>query len=234
MNDGDWDPCEKKVETAGIKLPGISYLQMTWNLHNAYRTFACAVKLWPFLWHCARCALVSRSDSKLAKLDLMIMISWKKSTNSFWMTEWGDIHIVLKTDTSAEWSCSHGLPRAPVFGSEKYLRIIYMPPSPPHVQNHVSPHAIITSDDWLKNRPLSIAETLTLLSLTSLLKECQPLTTSTKPQLEKRPSVWERPHPQKQFVSSKSQSVIFLVSKPKCQSQECDIFGFKTGFETKI
>ena len=111
-----------KVETAGIKLPGTSYLQMTWNLHNAYRTFACAVKLWPFLWHCARCALVSRSDSKLAKLDLMIMISWKKSTNSFWMTEWGDIHIVLKTDTSAEWSCSHGLPRAPVFGSEKYLR----------------------------------------------------------------------------------------------------------------
>ena len=115
-----------KVETAEIKLPGISYLQMTWNLHNAYRTFACAVKLWPFLWHCARCALVSRSDSKLAKLDLMIMISWKKSTNSFWMTEWGDIHIVLKTDTSAEWSCSHGLPRAPVFGSEKYLRIICM------------------------------------------------------------------------------------------------------------
>ena len=28
------------------------------------------------------------------------------------------------------------------------------------------------------------------------------------------------------------QSVTFLVSKPKCQSQECDIFGFETGFET--
>ena len=26
----------------------------------------------------------------------------------------------------------------------------------------------------------------------------------------------------------------FLVSKPKCQSQECDIFGFETGFETKM
>ena len=24
------------------------------------------------------------------------------------------------------------------------------------------------------------------------------------------------------------------VSKPKCQSQECDIFGFETGFETKM
>ena len=123
------------------------------------------------------------------------MISWKKSTNSFWMTEWGDIHIVLKTDTSAEWSCSHGLPRAPVFGSEKYMRIIYMPPPPPPVQNHVSPHAIITSDDWLKNRPLSIAETLTLLSLTSLLKECQPLTTSTKPQLEKKETLSLRAPP---------------------------------------
>ena len=30
------------------------------------------------------------------------------------------------------------------------------------------------------------------------------------------------------------QSVTFLVSKPKCQSQECDIFGFDTGFETKM
>ena len=34
------------------------------------------------------------------------------------------------------------------------------------------------------------------------------------------------------------QSVTFLVSKPvskpKCQSQECDIFGFETGFETKM
>ena len=31
-----------------------------------------------------------------------------------------------------------------------------------------------------------------------------------------------------------NQSVTFLVSKPKCQSQECDIFGFETGFETKM
>ena len=31
-----------------------------------------------------------------------------------------------------------------------------------------------------------------------------------------------------------NQSVTFLVSKPKCQSQECDIFGFDTGFETKM
>ena len=30
------------------------------------------------------------------------------------------------------------------------------------------------------------------------------------------------------------QSVTFLVSKPKCQSQECNIFGFDTGFETKM
>ena len=30
------------------------------------------------------------------------------------------------------------------------------------------------------------------------------------------------------------QSVTFLVSKPKCQSQECDIFGFETDFETKM
>ena len=34
--------------------------------------------------------------------------------------------------------------------------------------------------------------------------------------------------------SSSKQSVTFLVSKPKCQSQECDIFGFDTGFETKM
>ena len=33
---------------------------------------------------------------------------------------------------------------------------------------------------------------------------------------------------------SLDQSVTFLVSKPKCQSQECDIFGFDTGFETKM
>ena len=31
-----------------------------------------------------------------------------------------------------------------------------------------------------------------------------------------------------------TQSVTFLVSKPKNQSQECDIFGFDTGFVTKM
>ena len=40
------------------------------------------------------------------------------------------------------------------------------------------------------------------------------------------------------FLECRSQSVTFLVSKPvskpKCQSQECDIFGFDTGFETKM
>ena len=35
-------------------------------------------------------------------------------------------------------------------------------------------------------------------------------------------------------VGGEHQSVTFLVSKPKCQSQECDIFGFETGFETKM
>ena len=39
-------------------------------------------------------------------------------------------------------------------------------------------------------------------------------------------------------LGAKQQSLTFLfsepVSKPKCQSQECDIFGFETGFETKI
>merc|ERR1712223_919087 len=36
------------------------------------------------------------------------------------------------------------------------------------------------------------------------------------------------------FQPPSSQSVTFLVSKPKCQSQECDIFGFETGFKTKM
>ena len=35
-------------------------------------------------------------------------------------------------------------------------------------------------------------------------------------------------------LGTQKQSVTFLVSKPKCQSQECDIFGFETGFETKM
>ena len=36
------------------------------------------------------------------------------------------------------------------------------------------------------------------------------------------------------LLLSGGQSVTFLVSKPKCQSQECDIFGFDIGFETKM